>query len=185
MEVGSSRKSKVSQIMSVKALILDVDGVMTDGSISIDANGNESLSYNIIDGMGIKLAQAVGIEVIILTSRTVESVRYRARQLGIKKIFQGIDNKQRKLTSVGVNLGIKMSEMAYIGDDLADLGAMRSVGLPIAVANAVQDIKDVSTYVTTLCGGQGAIREAVEWILLKDDLLSEAKRRYLAVSSKL
>ena len=165
----------------LRMILLDVDGVLTDGGIVlIDGDGDgEARRFDAKDGMGIKLAQAAGLTVAIVTSRYSRLVERRAHELEIKEIFQGIACKYDVLKPLIDKYEINASEVSFIGDDLQDMSIMKSVGMPIAVRNAIDKIKGCSVYVTTACGGYGAVREAVEWIL---DLRGDKEKIYKLVT---
>ena len=146
-------------------LILDVDGVMTDGGIILIGQREEAKRFDVHDGIGIALARCVGIKTAIITSRNSDVVKRRAAELKIDEVVQGTTNKRDALDNILATYGIIASQCAYIGDDLQDIPVMSRVGLPIAVQNAVQSVKDSSLHVTACSGGHGAVREAVEWLL--------------------
>jgi len=148
----------------IRALILDVDGVLTDGGIILDESGREWKRFHTRDGVGIKLAQQAGIRVLFLTARGSQPARRRAEELKAEWAI-GVARKDVFLETWLAEAGIDWSETAYIGDDLHDLPALRRVGCPIAVADAAREIREAACHVTTLPGGSGAVREAVEWIL--------------------
>lgn len=149
----------------LRMLILDVDGVMTDGGIILIGQDTEAKRFDVQDGMGITLARAAGLTVAILTSRNSDVVQRRARELGIEEVIQGMAHKVDGLEMLLSRYGIAASQAAYMGDDLQDIPVMSRVGLPIAVQNAVHAVKDCSLYITDAFGGHGAVREAVEWLL--------------------
>jgi 3-deoxy-D-manno-octulosonate 8-phosphate phosphatase (KDO 8-P phosphatase) len=136
----------------IKLVILDVDGVMTDGRIVIDDNGVESRNFDIKDGMGVVVMMMSGVEVAIITSK-------------IKRFHEGIKKKTEPYEEMLKEMGITDAEVAYVGDDLVDLSMMKRVGLPIAVGDAVEDVKQHAAYVTKARGGYGAVREVAEMIL--------------------
>jgi len=149
----------------IKLVILDVDGVMSDGRIVIDDNGVEQRNFDIKDGFAVVALQMSGIDVAIITSKKSGAVRHRAEELKIKHFHEGIKKKTEPYELILKELGINDSQVAYLGDDLVDLSMMKRVGLPVAVADAVQEVKDVAAYVTKARGGYGAVREAAEMIL--------------------
>jgi 3-deoxy-D-manno-octulosonate 8-phosphate phosphatase (KDO 8-P phosphatase) len=166
---------------SVRLVAMDVDGVLTEGGIFLGSTGGEELEfkrYDIQDGMGLHLLKMAGIRTAILTGRESESVRMRARELGIDDCLQ--DRKARKLPAFRElcrRRGISPEEAAFIGDDLPDLGVLRIVGLPVAVGNAAAEVKAMCAVQLTRNGGHGAVREFVE-LLLKargewDDLVEQ------------
>jgi 3-deoxy-D-manno-octulosonate 8-phosphate phosphatase (KDO 8-P phosphatase) len=148
----------------IELLVLDVDGVLTDGSIFLTGDG-EIKRFNAHDGLGIKLAMAANIEVAIATARVSAPVTQRAAELGINTAMQGRIDKVTAVAELATERGLDHRRIAYIGDDLPDLPAMRSVGLPIAVANARPEVREVALHTTSASGGNGAVREAVEWLL--------------------
>jgi len=149
----------------IKLVILDVDGVMSDGGLYIDENGLQHRRFDIKDGMGTVVMQMLGIEVAIITSRRSGAVRARAEELKIKRFYEGIKKKTEAFEEIKSDMGIEDDEVAYVGDDLVDLSMMKRVGLPIAVADAVPEVKKVAKFVTQARGGYGAAREAAEMIL--------------------
>lgn len=149
----------------IRLLVLDVDGVLTDGTIFIDDTGRQMRGFHIQDGLGITLWKAVGGKVAILTSKRSEAVLARARMLGIDLVEQGAEDKLPGFERILANAGAASEEAAYVGDDLLDAAVMRRAGYPIAVANAADEIKQIARYVTGRSGGDGAVREAVEHLL--------------------
>ena len=149
----------------IKLIILDVDGVMTDGRIVIDDNGLEQRNFDIKDGLGVVAMQMSGIEVAIITSKKSGSVRHRAEELKIKRFHEGVRKKTEPYEQMLAEMGITDAQVAYVGDDLVDLSMMKRVGLPIAVADAVDEVREAAAYVTLKPGGHGAVREAAEMIL--------------------
>ena len=162
-ELPPSDLSRLAQ--DLRLLLLDVDGVMTDGGIILYGQDGEAKRFNAQDGMGIKLAQVAGIKVGIITARSSIVVQRRARELHIDEVVQGVSSKSEALQQLMVKYGFTPSQTAYIGDDSQDIPVMRQVGIPIAVQNARPLVKQCSKYVTTACGGNGAVREAIEWLL--------------------
>ena len=163
----------------IRCLICDFDGVMTDGRIFIDNQGNEFKAFNIQDGFGIKLLQAADIEVAIITGSRQTVVDHRIKQLNITHIYRGVINKQNSYSNLKSELSLQDAEIAYIGDDLPDLQIMQKVGLSIAVANAVKQVKENADLSTDSKGGHGAIREACDFILEAQGCLNTALQRFL------
>ena len=153
----------------IKLVILDVDGVMTDGRIVIDDNGVETRNFDIKDGMGVVVMMMSGVEVAIITSKKSVAVRHRAEELKIKRFHEGIKKKTEPYEEMLKEMGITDAQVAYVGDDLVDLSMMKRVGLPIAVGDAVEDVKKHAAYVTKARGGYGAGREVAEMILKAQD----------------
>jgi len=159
-------KPNLSQrLKNIKLLILDVDGVLTDGRIYKTTSGEEMLAFNVRDGMGIARLKEEGIEVALLSGRTSGAMMARAKELGIEKIFLGNLNKGEVLKTIIREIGVEYSEVAYIGDDLADIEAMKKVGLAAAVADAAPEVKAAAEIVLETRGGRGAAREMAEKIL--------------------
>lgn len=159
------KKGLAKRIKGIKLLVLDVDGVMTDGAIIYADDGKETKNFNVQDGHGIKLLMREGIDVAIITSRESGVVRHRASNLGITLVYQGYKEKLIAFNDLIGKKGIRAEEAAFMGDDLVDLPVMTRAGLSIAVKNAVADVKKRADYVTKKEGGKGAVREAVELIL--------------------
>ena len=157
----------------IKLVILDVDGVMTDGRIVIDDNGVESRNFDIKDGMGVVVMMMSGVEVAIITSKKSGAVRHRAEELKIKRFHEGIKKKTEPYEEMLKEMNITDAQVAYVGDDLVDLSMMKRVGLPIAVGDAVEDVKQHAAYVTKARGGYGAVREVAEMILKAQDKLDK------------
>ena len=149
----------------IKLLLLDVDGVLTDGGIFIDDRGTESKRFDVRDGQGIALLKRAGIEVGFITGRSSKVVRYRARELGVTILYQGVRDKAEIYNRIKQKTGFSDEEIAYVGDDIVDTPIMRQVGLAVAVQNSWSGIKAVADYVTVAKGGRGAVREASELLL--------------------
>jgi 3-deoxy-D-manno-octulosonate 8-phosphate phosphatase (KDO 8-P phosphatase) len=149
----------------IRLLILDVDSVLTDGGIILDNEGNEFKSFHVRDGHGIKLLIRHGIEVAIITGRQSRVVQRRADELGIKEVHQKCFNKVTAYEKIKKAFSLKDEEVAYMGDDIVDIPLLRRVGLPIAVADAVDDAKTFARIVTRNRGGRGAVREISDLIL--------------------
>lgn len=169
-------KDKVAKI---KMLIFDLDGVFTDGSIIINEDGSESKVYNVLDGHGVKLWQRAGFKTAIISGRATKATSLRAQQLSIEYVFQGCKDKLPVFKSLLETVKLKPQEVAFIGDDVIDLPILTRVGFGIAVANAVDELKQYADYVTLLPGGKGAIREAIELILKTNGKWDSLMERYL------
>ncbi|MDY6848343.1 MAG: KdsC family phosphatase [Geoalkalibacter sp.] len=168
----------------IRLLLLDVDGVMTDGRIIYDNNGLESKAFNVKDGHGLKLLQRAGVRVGIITGRQSQVVRRRADELGIEIVRQGAKNKIVPYREVLSQLGLDDSEVAYIGDDLVDLPILRRVGFAVAVGDAVGEIKPFVHYVTRADGGRGAVREVCDLILKNSNRWDDVTKRYFCGSAE-
>ena len=149
----------------IRLLVLDVDGVLTDGGIHIDDRGAETKIFHVRDGTGISAWLRLGNEAAIITGRTSLVVAHRARELGIRHVFQGLPQKLDIFDALLRDLAMEAAETAVIGDDLQDLPLLERAGYPIAVADAVSEVRAVAHYVTRTPGGRGAVREAIEHLL--------------------
>ncbi len=169
-----------SNLEKIKLLVLDVDGVLTDGTIIINAGGNESKFFNSLDGHGIRMWQRVGLKIAIISGRKSEPTRIRAEQLDIKHVFEDCHLKLPVLQECLGSLGLSAENAAFIGDDLPDLPLIRYCGFGVAVANAVDEVKMHADYVTTRTGGNGAVREVIEFILKSTGKWQGLMKRYLS-----
>lgn len=149
----------------IRLLVLDVDGVLTDGRLTFDNQGNELKSFHTRDGLGLKLLQRAGVELAIISGRASRMVTDRAASLGIEHVFQGEDDKSSALDALLDNTGVDPSEVAYAGDDWIDLPVMARVGLAIAVADADPEVRKRAHWVTERGGGRGAVREICTGLL--------------------
>ena len=163
----------------VKLIILDVDGVLTDGKLIIGSDGTEYKEFNVKDGMGISLARYAGIKTAIITGRTSKAVEIRAEELKINHLYQGIHNKKDILDLLLNQENLKYNEVAFIGDDINDLGIIELVGLSFAPNDAVNYVKNKVNHVLNSNGGHGAVREMVEHILEKQNALQQILEDYL------
>lgn len=163
----------------IRALVLDVDGVLSDGGVILDAGDGEAKRFHSRDGVGIRLAQLAGWKVLFLTARRSQPARRRAEELGAEWAI-GIPHKERYLDAWLAERGIGWEETAYVGDDLQDLAVLRRVGRPVAVADAVPELKEIACYVTRIPGGSGAVRDAVEWLLEQEGLREKTVAAFVA-----
>lgn len=150
---------------AISILISDVDGVLTDGRLEFDDQGGEHKQYHIRDGLGIKLWQQAGHRFGIVTGRNSSTVARRAAELGVSIVRQGAEDKLAAMKELVTDLNVPPREIAYIGDDLPDLPAIRYVGLGVAVADATPDVREAALWITKAAGGHGAVRELIETIL--------------------
>nr|WP_203529455.1 HAD hydrolase family protein [Pseudodesulfovibrio sp. JC047] len=158
-------------------MILDVDGVLTDGGLYYGDQGFIMKRFHVQDGLGIKLAQAVGLEIAVITGLNQKPVEKRVRELGITHYYAGKHDKAPLVQEICESIGISVSEAAFMGDDWIDLGAMSTVGLAMSVPNAVSETIEAADWVASRAGGEGAVREAIMFILeargLKDAALQQ------------
>ncbi|MFA7404974.1 MAG: HAD-IIIA family hydrolase [Pelobacteraceae bacterium] len=166
------------KLTDIRLLLLDVDGVMTDGGIIYDGNGLETKVFNVKDGHGIKMLQRNGIEVGIITGRTSRVVDIRAKELGIELVYQGALKKLESYQDVKQKTGLIDSQIAYVGDDVIDVPVMRRVGFAAAPADALIEARNAAHYVTSCSGGRGAVREVCDLILKGRGLWDEVAARY-------
>lgn len=155
----------MTDLNTIKLIVFDVDGVLTDGTIILDDLGRETKRFFVRDGLAIRAAIRLGIKVGVITGRSSRSVTLRMAELGVDLLMQGCSEKMIAMETLCQRAGVMLEEAAYVGDDLVDLRPMLQCGYPIAVADAAAEIIGVASYVTTNPGGRGAAREAVEHIL--------------------
>ena len=154
-----------SKAKKIKLLLLDVDGVLTDGRIILDNQGNELKAFHVRDGHGIRMAQRSGIIVGLITGRKSEVVNIRARELGIQEVHQGAYEKLTVYDALLSKYGLRDEEVAYVGDDIVDSEILQRVGLAVTVADAEPGVKPFAHMVTKAEGGRGAVREVINLIL--------------------
>ena len=156
--------------MNIQWIVLDVDGVLSDGSLVYTSTGEELKSFSVKDGLGLTAARKSGIKLGIITARVSPMVERRAKELHFDALLMGHANKTEAFRSLCAEHQIDLKTIAYMGDDLNDLGALQIVGLPMAPNNAVPEVKQLAKFISTVNGGQGAVREAVEYILKNQGL---------------
>ncbi|MFC2160329.1 KdsC family phosphatase [Acidobacteriota bacterium] len=153
----------------IKMIIMDVDGTLTDGTLILFPDGEEVKTYNVLDGMGMLLAHLAGIKTGIITGKYSKPLEKRAKNLKVAELYQGILDKKKVLYEILRKHNLHLEDVAFIGDDLGDLDVIKEVGFSAAVANAHTVIKEQSHYHCRLKGGQGAVREFIEFILTVQD----------------
>jgi 3-deoxy-D-manno-octulosonate 8-phosphate phosphatase (KDO 8-P phosphatase) len=168
----------MSSPADIKLIVFDVDGVLTDGGIYVDDRGTESKRFHVRDGFAIRAAMSLGLRIGVLTGRSTPAVALRMAELGVNLLIQGAHDKATAFETLCQQAGVETLEAAYVGDDLIDLPAMLRCGYPIAVADAVEDVRAEARYVTTYSGGAGAGREAIEHILRAQGRWDEVVERY-------
>jgi 3-deoxy-D-manno-octulosonate 8-phosphate phosphatase (KDO 8-P phosphatase) len=172
---------KKGNLAQIKVLVLDNDGVLTDGGLLFPEAGEPVIRFDIQDGLGIVVARQVGCETAIISGRGSAALTRRAAELGIKEVLLGVSNKAQALQDLAERRGWSLSEVAYMGDDLNDLPAMALCGAVIAPANAAPEIKAVAHLITENRGGRGAVREALQTILDAQGRWKEAVKKYLQI----
>lgn len=176
----NNNQEKINQLASpVKLLVLDVDGIMTDGKLYFSNSGEETKAFNTMDGLGLKLLQKSGVEVAIITGRNSEIVATRASSLGINMVHQGRDDKKVVLDGILSELGLDYSVVAYAGDDLPDLACIKAAQLGITVPDGHSLVQQNADAITTRDGGSGAVREICDWILIAQNNYESAVAPYL------
>lgn len=168
-----------NQLQPVRMLIMDVDGVLTDGRIYITSKGEELKSFNTLDGHGLKMLQKTGVLLAIITGRDAKCVALRAKGLGIDYYFAGSINKLETFEHLVKQTGLQASECAYIGDDVVDLPVMRRVAFAATVPEAPSFVKKYSHYITSSSCGRGAVREVCELIMSAQGNFDSAMEPYL------
>lgn len=166
------------RLTTIQLLLLDVDGVMTDGGIIYDGNGLETKVFNVKDGHGIKMLQRAGIEVGIITGRSSAVVDIRARELGIELVYQGALRKLASYEDIKLKTGFGDSQIAYMGDDVIDVPVMRRVGFAAAPQDALAEAKRAAHYIASCNGGRGAVREVCDLILKGRGAWDDVTARY-------
>jgi 3-deoxy-D-manno-octulosonate 8-phosphate phosphatase (KDO 8-P phosphatase) len=162
----------------LRALVLDVDGVLTDGRLFFDNQGNELKAFDVRDGLGMKLVQRAGVRLVVITGRESHIVTARMQSLGVDLLMQGREDKGRALQEACQTLGIDPLDCAYMGDDWPDLSAMQQVGLSITVPNGHAEVRKRADLVTQAQGGRGAVREICDLILLSRGAYAEVLSTY-------
>jgi 3-deoxy-D-manno-octulosonate 8-phosphate phosphatase (KDO 8-P phosphatase) len=171
-----------ARLEKIRLLLLDVDGVMTDGRIIYDDRGGELKAFDVKDGHGIKLLQRAGIRVGIITGRQSAVVDRRAQELGIELVYQGAKDKLVPFLEILQKTGLTAEQIAYLGDDLPDLPILRRVGFAATVADALDDVKPYAHYITRCSGGRGAVREVCDLLLKETGRWENVSGRYFSES---
>jgi 3-deoxy-D-manno-octulosonate 8-phosphate phosphatase (KDO 8-P phosphatase) len=163
---------------SITLLALDVDGVLTDGSILLDDHAVETKRFNVRDGFGLRLWSRLGFRAAIVTGRSGDALQHRARELGLTDVIQGSTNKSQSLDLLVERTGVPHHQVAFLGDDWPDLPILRRVGYPMAVADADDEVKSLAAYITARPGGRGAVRDAVMHLIGSKGLMEKALSFY-------
>jgi 3-deoxy-D-manno-octulosonate 8-phosphate phosphatase (KDO 8-P phosphatase) len=180
--MNSSLKTSTEDITGrarrIKLLLMDCDGVLTDGRLWLTSDGDEQKAFHARDGQGISLLHRAGLRTGIITGRTSSAVDRRAQDLKMSYVRQYAKDKIKALDEILADAGVARDECAYIGDDVADIPVMRRVGFAVAVSDAVEETKQAAHYVTALKGGQGAVREVCDLILKAQGRWDELMERF-------
>ncbi len=167
-----SEKELTEKFSKIKLLLMDCDGVLTDGKITFLPSGDEQKTFHVRDGQGLVLLHNIGIKTGIISGRNSSLVDRRARELKIEFVRQGVKNKVDEYEDIASIIDVNKEETAYIGDDINDLALLKEVGLAIAVGDAINEVKQCADYITTLDGGNGAIREICDLIVFSKNNLN-------------
>ena len=168
------------RIQAIRLIALDVDGILTDGGLYLADSGEEFKRFNSLDGHGLKMLKASGVELAIITGRTSRCVELRAKNLGITRLYQGVEDKWGAMQALLKELKLDPTAAAFMGDDVVDLPVMRRVGLSITVPNSPQLVRDHAHYLTQRDGGHGAVRETCELIMSAQGTLDKQLAPYLS-----
>jgi 3-deoxy-D-manno-octulosonate 8-phosphate phosphatase (KDO 8-P phosphatase) len=167
-----------SDLKNIKLLLLDVDGVLTNGDIIYTDGGKEIKAFNVRDGLGIRMLLKSGIQVGIVTGRSSGALLHRCADLGIEIVYHGVHNKGDILEDVMQKTGLNPREIAFVGDDAPDISLLKKVGVGIAVADAHEIVKAIAHMTTQREGGNGAVREICEWILKAKGMWEEIAHQW-------
>lgn len=173
-------KRLIARAHRIRLAIFDVDGVLTDGTVYLSERGEEMKAFNILDGLGLKMLSASGIVTALLSGRKSKVVALRAKEIGISHLLQGIDDKLEAYHRLLRKLDLAEEETAFMGDDLPDLPVLRRCGLAFSVPNAPEIVRSHVHHITRTPGGQGAVREACEFLLQARGTLDNEMRAFLA-----
>lgn len=171
--------SIIDRVKKVKALILDIDGVMTDGRIIYSIYGDELKFFDVQDGLGIALLNKAGIKTFIITAKKSRIVKLRARDMQVTGAYQGYHDKLIPFNNILKRFHIKADEVCFVGDDIIDIPVLKRAGFAVAVPNAVDEVKEAAHHTTRKSGGRGAVREICDLILKSQGKWEAATARYL------
>ncbi|HEY3138006.1 MAG TPA: HAD-IIIA family hydrolase [Blastocatellia bacterium] len=174
-----SSQEIIDRARRIELLILDCDGVLTDGRIIMLPDGDETKAFDVKDGHAIVMAQRAGLQVAIISGRKSSVVRARAKELGVAHLYEMAWVKMEPFEKVLAEEALSDEQVCYVGDDVVDIPLLRRAGLAVSVADAVEEVKQHSHLVTTRRGGRGAVREVIELILKSQDKWDGAMSRYL------
>ncbi len=178
-ERGYAWKACLPKAAKVKLLLLDVDGVLTDGTITYTQDGGEIKSFHTRDGLGLRILQESGVAVGLITARSSEAVSRRANDLGLTLVFQGVKNKLAVFQQILAEQKLSADEVGYVGDDWLDLPLLSRVGFPATVADGARELRNIACYVTRKPGGRGAVREICDLLIEARGMHEELLARYL------
>lgn len=164
----------------IRGLVFDVDGVLTDGNVFLSADGEETKRFSILDGTALYWCRLLGFELALVSGRASRATAARAAELGIESVYQGVRDKVAVVTEWAARSGLELDEVLYMGDDHIDVPVFERVGVSVAPASADPEIRSRVTHVTRRAGGDGAVREAIRWLLEETGRLKEATSLYRA-----
>lgn len=165
MSLGLIKEELIARFRKIKLLILDVDGVLTDGRIIYDSCGRDSKFFDVHDGLGVYCLHKFGINTVIITAKNSKTISPRSKDMRVAEVFADIFPKTAILDKILKKYRVTADEICFMGDDLVDLSLMRKIGLPVAPLNASNEVKEAAVYITNCTGGRGAVREVAELIL--------------------
>ena len=178
MDITTIDKDTIERARKIKLMLLDVDGVLTDGRIIYNSDGTDSKFFDVHDGMGIALMSRVNIPTILISARSSRVIKRRAKDMQVERVYEDANCKIDVFKEVLNDYKLPAEEICFIGDDLVDLAILKKVGLAVAVRNACSDIKETAHYVTKLTGGKGAVREVVELIMKSQGLWNKVLQEF-------
>jgi 3-deoxy-D-manno-octulosonate 8-phosphate phosphatase (KDO 8-P phosphatase) len=166
-------------LTKIKLIAFDIDGTLTAGGVHLDADGAEEKQFSVVDGLGFRLALDAGFQLAVISGRTSKAVMARMFLLPPENVLLAVRNKETAIALLQERLDVSVAETAFVGDDLNDLPAFDRAGIKIAVANAAPQLKRKADYITKKSGGSGAGREAIEWLLHRQNAYGDAVGQYL------
>ena len=170
----------IERTSKVKLMVFDCDGVLTDGRLYINDEGEETRAFHVLDGHGIQMLRATGVETALISGRVSKAIETRAEAIGIDHVFQGVEDKLAVFRQLLEKLGLSADQTGYMGDDIVDIPVMRRCGLSVAVPDSPILVREAAHYVTTSRGGRGAARELCEFIMQIQGTYDRQLARYLA-----
>lgn len=177
--IKNIKRPSKKNLKNLKMIAMDVDGVLTNGKIFLDQNGEEIKSFHAHDGLGIVLARKAGLKIAFISARESKALELRAKQLGVDALYQNRLEKLEAFEDLLKTFNLDASEVVYIGDDLVDIAILKRAGFPVTVPNAAREVRAYAAYVTKLSGGSGAVREVIELVMKSQGAWQSQIQRYL------
>ena len=165
-------------VKKIELIVMDVDGVLTDGGLFYDREGHELKQFNAMDGAGMVYAHRAGLKIVLVSGNFSHSVEKRAQVTRVADLYQNVHDKNEILDEIKKKFSVDPDQICYVGDDLVDIPVMSKIGFPVAVANAVEEVKNIAWYITEKNGGNGAVRELIELILKIQEKWESILSRY-------